>query len=109
MARGDSTPGGNLHARSGDRSFDDSASAVIPLEESDDCEWPAQQTVRDLDQQARAVAALAVSVQAAAVGEARERGDAEPDGFMAELGRGDKTHSTRGPAFWEVTWPREAR
>ena len=106
---GDGTPSVDLHARTGDRGLDHGASALVPFEQRDDGIWTAEQTLGNLDQQPRAVAALAVRVQAAAVREACERGDAKADGFMAELGRGHKAHSTCGPAFREVTWPREAR
>src|SRR5206468_2082620 len=59
--------------------------------------------------QARAVAALAVGVEAAPVGEARERPHPELDRLVAELGRGDKTHAASGSAGGQLPPPGTAR
>ena len=65
--------------------------------------------MRDLDQQAGAVTALAVGVEPAPVGKPRERLDAERDRFVARLGRGHETHAACGPVAGEVPRPRQAR
>ena len=64
--------------------------------------------MRDLDQQSRAVAALAIRVEAAAVGEASQRGDAQADRLVAELGRGDKSHAAGRPGCGKLPGPCKA-
>ena len=69
----------------------------------------AHQAAGDLDQEAGAVTALAVGVEAAAMGEPGQGPHAQGDRFMAELGRGDKAHAAGCPASGHVPRPGAAR
>ena len=84
---------------------DDSARTLVPSEQRRDRELPAEKAVRYLDQQACAIPALAVGVEAAAVREARQSLGAKGDRLMAEPGGGDKAHSTGCPGRRQVPRP----
>ena len=87
---------------------DDRPSALVPLEK-DRHGKIAQEAMRDLDQEARAVSALAVGVEATPVGKAGQRLDPESDCFMAELGRGHKAHAASRPPPGHISRPGAAR
>jgi len=94
------------HARNGIR--DDRARTIVPGEQRRHRNLAAQQAMRHLDEQTGAIATLAVGVEAAAMGEAGESEGAKRDRFMAELGGGDKAHSTGSPGRGEVPRPGKA-
>ena len=68
----------------------------------------AEQALRHLDQQAGAVSALAVGVEAAAMGEPGEGLRAERDRLVAQLRGGDKAHAAGCPVRGEVPRPGKA-
>src|SRR6267143_1917588 len=75
---------------------DDLARPLVPLEEDCHRDLASEQAVRDLDEQPRAVTALAVGVKAAPVGEACQRLNSERHRFMAEIGGGYEAHAAGG-------------
>jgi hypothetical protein len=64
--------------------------------------------MRYLDEQTGAIATLAVGVQAAPMSETGESEGTKLDRFVAELGGGDKAHSTGSPGRGEVPRPGKA-
>ncbi len=89
--------------------LDQLASPLVPIEHDADRVSAAQQLLRDLDQQAGAVAALTVRVETASVGQPGERLDAERDGVVAEVGRGNEAHAAGSSFRREVPRPGKAR
>jgi hypothetical protein len=87
----------------------ETASPFVPREQRDDRAPAAEQAVGDLDQQSGAVAALAVGVEPTAVGESGQGLHTESDGLVAELGRGDKSHSAGGPGRGKLPRPGKTR
>ncbi len=96
-------------AGAGNRFGDDRPGLLVPLEQDRQGEVVSDQAVRHLDQEARAVTALAVRVEAAAMGEAGQGLDAQGHGFVAQLGRGHEPHPARGPAVGHLPRPGMAR
>ena len=94
---GDRTPGDQLKSSARHCVGDDPARPLVPLEQDGHRDLAAEQAVRHLDQEAGAISALAVGVEAAAMGEAGEGLSAERYGFVAEVGGGHKAHSTGCP------------
>jgi hypothetical protein len=87
--------------------LDESASTPVPVEKNDD-RVPPEQAVRNLDEKARAVAALAVGVQSAAMREPRQGLDPELDRLVAQLGRRHEAHAAGGTGLGELPRPGKA-
>ena len=83
----------------------DPARPLIPIEQHGHRELAAEEAVRNLDQQTSAVAALAVRVEAAPVGQPRQRLNSEFHRFMTETGGGDEAHAAGGPAGGHMPRP----
>ena len=109
MVEGHLAPVRKAHASVGDGCFDDGAGPRVPFEKRCHRVLPTEQPVWDLDQQAGAVATLAVSVETATVGEARQRVDPESHRLMAELRGGDEAHAAGRAGRGEVPGPGKAR
>src|SRR5205823_2680081 len=88
--------------------LDEPSSAAIPLEEDDHREIAAKQFPWDLDQQSRAVAALAVGVETSAMRQPGERLHAEGDRLVAESGGGHEAHAACRPGVGEIPRPGKA-
>ena len=82
--------------------------AAVPLEHDDHSAASAEKTLGDLDQQARAVAALAVGVETAAMRQPGKGLHPEPDRCVAALGRRDKAHAAGRAGLREVPGPGKA-
>ena len=103
------SPAHDAHPERPDGLLDDGSRPIVPVEERNDRVRAAEQSRRDLDQQARPVAALAVRVEPAAMGEPGKRPHPEGHRLMTQPGRGNKTHAAGGTARGEVPRPCEAR
>ena len=84
----DRAPVCHAHPVRGQRLREDLPSPLVPLEEDGDRGVGSEKAARDLDHESGAVAALAVGVQAAPMGQAGERGHAHSDHVVGGFGAG---------------------
>ena len=104
----DLSPVRHSHAQRLSRPLEDLTATAVPLEQRRDCDVPAEQTVRYLDQEPGAIAALAVGVEATAMGEASERAHAECDRLVSRVGGRDEAHPASRATCGELPCPGKA-
>src|ERR1041384_5124123 len=89
--------------------LDDAASPAVPGKQHHDRASPAEQSVRDLDEKARAVAALTIGVETSPGGEPRERLHAQGHRFVTELRSGHETHAAGRTIRGKIPRPGKTR